>query len=470
MSDLHSKTPRKITSIEAAALSVGFMGPVMAMALNGIGVAGLVGTSVPFTFALAFLGVLVVAYAFFRLSRKYTHSGSVYALAGRTIGPRAGFFAGFALLGTYLFFAACILGACGVFFGSLTAALGWDASVPWPLLLIVVAALVLWVNLHETRFITTVLLVIGGLGIGMMLVLSVIILGTVASGAGPADTSVDITPLLPGNAPASAVMSASVFAFLSWAGFESCTSLAEETRNPKRAIPFALIGSVVICGLIYVFVMYAQTIGFGTTEAGVTAFASSESSLIELALMYTNPLFAQLLALSAFAVAFASALSSTAAAARLLFALSRDGFGPSFLAKTSPSNSAPRNSAVSVVVLTVVLALGLAVFGVGAFDTYYWYATIAVLCLIVAYAMTSVGAIFATVRRTIRIPKWELVIPALALIYLAYVYIVQVWGQPAPYSYFPWIAGAWCGIGLVVTIVKPSLTKNIGDELVKEAG
>ncbi|OLT24754.1 hypothetical protein BJF82_13130 [Kytococcus sp. CUA-901] len=80
---------RNLRVWEVTALSVGFMGPVMAMSLNGIGVAGLVGKAVPFTFAISFAGVMLVAYAFIRLTRYFTHAGSVYALAGATLGPRA---------------------------------------------------------------------------------------------------------------------------------------------------------------------------------------------------------------------------------------------------------------------------------------------------------------------------------------------------------------------------------------------
>lgn len=118
--DTHPR--RKLGLFSVAAISVGFMGPVMAMALNGIGVAGLVGKAVPFTFIVSFVGTMLVAYAFIRLTRFITHAGSVYALAGSTLGPRAGFFGGFALLGTYLFFAACITGACAVFFSAMMSA------------------------------------------------------------------------------------------------------------------------------------------------------------------------------------------------------------------------------------------------------------------------------------------------------------------------------------------------------------
>ena len=55
---------KKLSTWEVTAISVGFMGPVMAMSLNGIGVDGLVGKAVPFAFAIAFAGTLFVAYAF----------------------------------------------------------------------------------------------------------------------------------------------------------------------------------------------------------------------------------------------------------------------------------------------------------------------------------------------------------------------------------------------------------------------
>lgn len=468
MSSTQQSARRKISTLEAAALSLGFMGPVMAMALNGIGVAALVGTAVPLVFTIAFLGALAVAYSFARLTSKYARAGSVYALAGVTLGPRAGFFAGFALLGTYLFFAACILGACGVFFESWAAAAGWGGVVPWPVVMLVCAALVLVINLREIKVVTTILMVIGGLGIALMLILGVVVLIKVAAGEAPQHEGLSMAPFFPGDASGSAIMTASVFAFLSWAGFESCTSLAEETRDPKRAIPMALGGAVLVGGLVYIFVMYIQTVGFGASAAGAEAFAASESSLTDIAAMYIGPGYAQLLAFSGFAVAFASALSSTMAAAHLLLALARDGFGPKALAERDARTGVPRAAVVAVLVATVLLAGGLTAFGVGAFDTYYWYATIAVLCLLVAYGMTSVGAIKAIMSRVHGIPLWEAVIPVIAIGYLAYVFFVQVVGQEPPYTYFPWIAAAWCATGLIVTLVRPDLARRIGDSLTEE--
>ena len=338
-------TKRPLGTFEVTAISVGFMGPVMAMSLNGIGVAGLVGKSVPFTFAVAFAGTLLVAYGFIRLLRKITHAGSVYALAGITLGPRAGFFGGFALLGTYIFFAACILGACAVFFEAM---LGEMGIVPAPWLWIVVALLVgvvaLMLNIRESAIVARTALIIGFIGIGAMIILAIVIIVRIGTGnipEGGPTTGVDFSALSPGNSSMSAIVTASVFGFLSWAGFESGSSLAEETDKPKRIIPRALLLAVIVGGVVYVFVMFAQTIGFGTDQKGVDAFAGAASTLTTLSSTYIGSWFAILISIIAFFVAFGAFLSSSTAASRLLFALARDGFGPAKLARDECENWSP---------------------------------------------------------------------------------------------------------------------------------
>ena len=94
------------------------MAPTAAMALNGVGVAANVGRAVPLIFIVATIGVFLVSYGFVRLSAHYAHAGSVYAFSGATLGPQAGFFAGWALLGTYLAFTAASASEIGLFFGA----------------------------------------------------------------------------------------------------------------------------------------------------------------------------------------------------------------------------------------------------------------------------------------------------------------------------------------------------------------
>ncbi len=99
----------------AVALSVATVGPTLAMAGNGQGLAGMVGKAVPLVFVIGLVGVSLVGYSFVRLTRYLNHAGSAYALVGATVGPRAGFFSGFAMLGAYVGFSIGTLALTGAF-------------------------------------------------------------------------------------------------------------------------------------------------------------------------------------------------------------------------------------------------------------------------------------------------------------------------------------------------------------------
>ncbi len=466
-------TPRKLRLWEALALSVGLMGPTLAMGLNGPGVAATVGKAVPLVFVLGLVGVALVGYGFWRLTQHFNHAGSVYALAGATMGPRAGFFGGFALLGTYLLFLTCTQAATAVFAHAFLKALGVDNSGPWIAAAVLAAVGVTILNSRDTRVTARMLLMIEGVGILAMLVLAAVVVGGSAFGSGGvtahgAGRGLDLSTFTSGGTTFGAIMTATVFAFLSWAGFEACASLGEETDNPRRNIPRALVGSVVLTGVLYVVMMFAETIGFGTDQAGVDAFAGAESPLSTLSERYIGTWFALVVAFTAVASAFASSLSSSAAASRMLFALSRDGFGPKALSRVDPATGSPRVALVTVGVGTLALDVIVWAAGVDAFDAYYWFATLGVLCILVAYAVAGAGVIAFTFSGRSAIPRWEAVLPTAGIAYLLFVFYKQSSGQEAPYSYFPWIAGAWCLLGVVVIVAAPALARRIGERLTAE--
>ena len=95
------KLHTELSLVDAAAFSVGLIGPVGAIGLLGTGAALIIGRAVTLSFVFAVIGVALVAYCFVKLSQHISHTGSVYALVGVTLGPRAGFFAGWALMGAY---------------------------------------------------------------------------------------------------------------------------------------------------------------------------------------------------------------------------------------------------------------------------------------------------------------------------------------------------------------------------------
>src|SRR5207245_11710421 len=50
------------------------------------------------------------------------------------------------------------------------------------------------------------------------------------------------------------VQAGAAIVFFAYIGFDAVTTVAEEVRNPKRDLPIGIIGSLVICTIIYIVV------------------------------------------------------------------------------------------------------------------------------------------------------------------------------------------------------------------------
>ncbi len=55
-----------------------------------------------------------------------------------------------------------------------------------------------------------------------------------------------------------------VFTILALSGFESVAPLGEETENPKRNLPLAIVGSTILVAVFYMFVNWGVLVGEGT--------------------------------------------------------------------------------------------------------------------------------------------------------------------------------------------------------------
>ena len=124
---------RELHIWEAIGLSVAGASPALAMAFSGPGVAGLVGRAAALSFLIAAVTCIFIGYAFMLLARKYNSAGSVYGFVGASLGPRSGFFAGWAMMLMYFVFTPGSAAASGYFVASLFDDLGWwhNASFIW---------------------------------------------------------------------------------------------------------------------------------------------------------------------------------------------------------------------------------------------------------------------------------------------------------------------------------------------------
>ena len=469
-----TRTPglrRELRFWEAIALSIAIMAPTAAMALNGVAPAGLIGRAVPLAFIFATVGVLLVAYSFIRLSRYFSHAGSVFAFSGITLGPQAGFFSGWALLGTYLAFTCASTAEAGTFGVAFLKGTGIWNGADYIVIALVAAVLIAVLAFGDIRVITRSLLGIEGISVTLIVILMVVIVVKLVGGSAPNHQSVTLDAFsIPGGVTFSAVASAAVFGFLSFAGFEGAASLGEETDNPRREIPRAIRTAVIASGIFYILCILVQTWGFGANAAGAKAFSTSAAPLGDLAKSYVGSTMSDLINLGATVSAFASGLGAAAAGARILYALSRDTPLGGRLGRTSTRTGAPAGA------LTVVLIIGVSaiviqrIANVSAVNAFFYPGTIGVLSLLVAYIVTSVGAIRHLFFRARLAPLWEIIIPLLGIVFLGYTLYKNVQGVPFPYSRFPVWVGIWLVIGLVIILAAPRMARRIGASLAREAG
>lgn len=448
-----------LSYVEAMAISVAIMAPTAAMALNGSFAASIAGTAVPLTFLVAMVTIGLVSFAFIQFNRHFASSGSVYAFTTASLGPKMGFLSGWALLLTYLAFTGASAAEIGAFLQSFFSFLG--IQVGWfPIAL--VGAIIIWVlAFMDVRVSARLMLILEGISILFILILTVVILGH-----GGASHHLSALPFTLGKNSVSSVGLAAVFAFLSFAGFEGASSLGEETKNPKKAIPIAIGAAVFLTGIFYIVVSYAQSVGFGLDKAGVAAFAGSSDPLGDLAKKYMSSGFAAAIMFGAALSAFSSALGTATTGSRLLYSMGKDGFVHPKLGAVNAKYRSPY-IALSVVMIIGILEILILIKEPGA-NVFGYLGTIGVLSLLLAYLATNIGGIIYFMKRQL----WKgivVIVPLLAIISLGYTLYSNVYPIPsAPYNYFPYLVIGWIVIGLVIVLLNPKLVKNIANRLAND--
>jgi amino acid transporter len=425
---------------------------------------------VPLAFLFALIGVLFVSYAFAQLTKEVSHAGSVYALTGFTLGARAGFLAGWALLGTYLCFTVASSAEVGLFFTSFLSSTGITDTADWIWIALVSAGLIAVIAAGDIRVATRSLLTMEGISVTLIVILIVVIFVKLIAGSAPAghESSLADAFQLPGGTSLDAIATASVFGFLSFAGFEGAAALGEETAEPRRNIPRAVFLAPLSMGIFYFICILAQTLGFGTNEAGVMAFAGSSSPLGDLSKTYVGAGLEDAIDLGATISAFASALGTATAATRVLYAISRDSVPSSPLTRVSARSGAPVGALALVMAVGFAGLIGQRIAGTNAVNAFFYPGTIGVLSLMVAYIATNLGAIKHLFVDAIRRPVWQLVFPVVGIAFLCFTIYKNVHGAAAPYDRFPWYVLAWLVVGGVIILAAPGVAKRVGERLTGE--
>ena len=478
-----AKLRKELNVWEAIGISLALMAPSMAANINPQGTAGQVGRAVPLAFLVATVGVLLVAYTFVRLTQQFHHAGSVYGFVGVTLGARGGVFSGFALMGTYIFYACVTSMAAGVFgadFLQRVNILPASSTAPIAAQFVVgfIALAGAWLlALVPARHGTRILLTVEGVTVALILITGAVILIKLLSGTAPAGQTFDLSVFsLPSGVGLNALAVGSVFGFLSFAGFEAAATLGEEAHHPQRDIPRAILGVAVFGGLYFVVITAIEVMGFGASDTGMAAYVASGSLLGDLGAQFIGAWIGDIITVGAAISAFGCCLACLVGASRLLFAAGRDNPntpGLKVAARVSTRYGTPSGAlAIVTVFAALIIAVWAVAFGAGAFDVFLGSGVIGTLILLVAYAFATVGAIkFLFFSGTRRVPMYEIIIPILALGVLALTLWLNLTFDPTQAGFrFQIVVIVWLVIGAVVVLGMPGMARRVGESLEADEG
>lgn len=292
-----------------------YMTPLIVLGIFGV-VAETTGGASASAYLVALVAMLFTASSYGRMSAAYPVAGSAYTYVRRTIDPRVGFLVGWAVLLDYLFLPMVIwLIGAAYLEAQFPGVPGWIWIVLFILVTTVLNVLGIKVadrtNYILMAFQVLVILVFVALSIGSVVV---------NQGAGGLISS---SPFANPAATFQGVTAGAAIAAYSFLGFDAVTTFTEETIEPRKTVPRAILLIALIGGLIFVLVSYTTQLVHPGGH-----FTDSSSAAFDIAITIGGNVFGAIFIAGLVIAQFASGLAAQASAARLMFAMGRDGALP----------------------------------------------------------------------------------------------------------------------------------------------
>jgi amino acid transporter/GAF domain-containing protein len=240
--------------------SIVFAGPAVGVALSLVFLASYAGGATPLATILTTLAILLIAVSIGELGTKLPSAGGLYTYVAAGLGEGWGFMLSWLLVAAYLIIdAALIVLLLGlVAQDNLTSQLGAPNWL-WAPIVVFCICVATGLVVSGIKPSAKVQVVMGIFEIAVFSVLSVWLIVK----AGSRNTLSAFSPTN-GNANGwGSIFAAMIYGVLAFAGFESAAFLAEEAREPRRAVRRAVIGSVVVIGIFWTLAMYAGVVYWG---------------------------------------------------------------------------------------------------------------------------------------------------------------------------------------------------------------
>ncbi|MCW2817258.1 MAG: family permease [Marmoricola sp.] len=404
------------------------------------------GASAPLTYLAAFVVCLVLAVPMLGLARHLPSAGGFYTYVSEGIGPRAGFMTGW----LYAIMVTIVPAALAAFTGAVLhdeLSPKYGIGIPWWVYALAIFA-VCFLCAYRGIVISVRFLVIMSV-FEILVGLSLSLTGVFNPGPG----GVNVAGFNPGNiTDSSGFFLAIVLSIFAFTGFESAAAVADESRDPKRLVPRAIFGSLILVGAFYVICAWGLQVGWGTDDLGSLATSETAPAFVLADRLWGGGSIIVLIALvnSGLGVCIACTTSST----RTLFGMARTGALPAALARVNAKHRTPVVAVVVQVLLatTICLAVGLPL---GPYNLFNMLGTTGTFAYIPIFILTNVAAfLYFRQKHPEEFSVWKHVVcPVIstsALLVIGYKSLVPLPAMPITLA--PVIAVAYVLVGLAILV------------------
>lgn len=318
--------------------------------------AELAGNSVWIAFALAALIAVFTGLSYAELSSIFPRASAEYEYTNRAFGKRLAFVIGWLIIFSGVIGASTVALGFGGYFEALTGA----SALPSAVLLILALSIILLWGIKISAWFAIVFTLIETVGLLIVICIGVPHLGSV--------DYLDMPNGLRG------VFEAAALIFFAYMGFEEMVKLSEETRDPERNMPLALMAALAITILLYILVALSVV-----SVVPPEVLAASAAPFAEVAAEALGP--------EAFVVVSAIALFATAntvllmllAASRIAYGMAESASLPTVLGRVHPGRRTPMVAIVAVMLLSIAFLFSGDIAFVASANDFILFATFVVI-------------------------------------------------------------------------------------------
>ncbi|WP_447761561.1 amino acid permease [Sphingopyxis panaciterrae] len=341
------------------ALGVGAIVGTGILTLIGVG-ADRAGPAVLMSFVIAGAVCACAALAYAELAAMMPAAGSAYSYSYAVLGEAIAWVVGWSLILEYSLVVSTVAVGWSGYASPLLAGIGFPAALtngpelggiinlPAVFIIAVVTGLLL-LGTRESARVNTVLVLV-----------KIATLSLFVAYALPHFDTANLHPFMPYGFAASAgddgvqrgVMAAAAIIFFAFYGFDAISTAAEETKRPERDLAIGILGSMVVCTLIYILVA-ATAVG----AVSFTRFADSPEPLALILRSLGQAEVAHVVATAAVIALPTVLLAFLYGQSRIFLAMARDGFLPLGLARISHRGTPTRITLMTAVLVAILAGL-----------------------------------------------------------------------------------------------------------------